>query len=356
MIMRHRAQKTESPGRHATGRGPVRRGRPLRAAWTGGRSGLTLVELLIVIGVMVILLGLALPMLKTGLEGRQIREASRQLSTYVELAKAQAAETGRPAGLEFVTETLPEDTAGVVRFASRMYLTETPLPYVGDVVHADVLVSGTQLTFGGDSMSLPYIGVGPGDLIKFSFKGFAYEIDTVGWAGVPSPTPPYSATIKIPTGFPVPPTGLHSYQVLRQPQRSSSMPLELATGAVVDLKNSGFGLTGIEFAASDPTMPYGAGRVSIIFQPDGSIAYTLIDGVVFEQLATVHLLIGRIDHLIPENVGDPDMNLADPDTRWVSVGHQTGKVTVAENGGNELDTTMAMCREFAQSAQSMGGR
>ena len=321
------------------------------------RGGMTLLELLVVVGVMVILLALALPIMKTGLEGRQTREASRQLSTYIELAKAHAAETGRPAGLQLVTETLPEaDVAENVRFASRLYLTETPLPYVGDVIHATVQVAQDnssspptwKLTFGTDSLSLPYIGVTPGDRIRFGFKGPAYEISTVSW------TPTYNAWINASTDFPMPPNGTYSYQIYRKPERSSSMPLELATGAVVDLEYSGFALLGTQFAASDPTT---GGSVSIIFDPSGSVAYAIIDGVRWEQTDTIHLLVGRIDELMRDDITtDPEGNLANPDSRWVSIGHQAGKVTVAENGGTEANTALDVCREFAQSAQSMGGR
>jgi hypothetical protein len=296
--------------------------------------------------------------MKTGLEGRQTREASRQLSTYIELAKAHAAETGRPAGLQLVTETLPEaDLAENVRFASRLYLTETPLPYVGDVIHAVVQVNQQdnspnpptwRLTFGTDCLTLPFLGVTAGDRIRFGYKGPAYEITSVSWGAT------YNAWISASTDFPMPPDGKYPFQIYRKPERSSSMPLELATGAVVDLEYSGFSLLGTQFAASDPTT---GGSVSIIFDPNGSVSHAIIDGVRWEQTDTIHLLVGRIDELMREDITtDPEGNLANADSRWVSIGHQAGKVTVTENGGTEANTSLDVCREFAQSAQSMGGR
>jgi hypothetical protein len=96
--------------------------------------------------------------------------------------------------------------------------------------------------------------------------------------------------------------------------------------------------------------------VNIVFNPGGDAAYVLIDGVRFERADTIHLLVGRIENLIPEIPTDPDQNLIDPDNLWVSISHQAGKVTVAENGGSEANYTLDVCREFAQSAQSMGGR
>jgi hypothetical protein len=282
------------------------------------------------------------------------------LSTYIELAKAHAAETGRPAGLQLVTETLPEaaDLGESVRFASRLYLTETPLPYVGDVIHATVDVTQQdnspnpptwKLSFGTDSLSVPYIGVTPGDRVRLGYKGPAYEITSVSWLPTSN-----SAWISASTDFPMPPDGTYPFQIYRKPERSSSMPLELATGAVVELEKTGVSMQGTEIAASNPAT---GGSINIIFDPGGNVSHALIDGIRWEQTDTIHLLVGRVDELIREDpTTDPEGNLANTDSRWVSIGHQAGKVTVAENGGTEADTSLNICREFAQSAQSMGGR
>ncbi len=76
-----------------------------------------MIELLIVVAVMVILIGIALPVMKTGIEGRKLREAARQVNTGATLAKAMAAEKGTFAGLVIDPETLPEDPTEVVRQA-----------------------------------------------------------------------------------------------------------------------------------------------------------------------------------------------------------------------------------------------
>ncbi len=263
---------------------------------------------------------------------------------------------GRPVGLLFETETLPEDTT--VRFASRIYVTQTPLPYCGDIVHAKVAVTAVDTTTNLATLafvnpaynaSVQSLGIGWGDLIRLDYKGPLYEIVA------PTPTPITMATTITISGSPLPPdlaTATYSYQIYRQPERSSSMPLDLATGTLIDLNSSGFGLAGIQFGASSAI----SGSVNIVFNPGGEVAYVLIDGVRFEHADTVHLLVGRVDNLLRENLTDPDQNLIDPDNRWVSISHQAGKVTVAENGGSEANYAIDVCREFAQSAQSMGGR
>jgi hypothetical protein len=69
----------------------------------------------------------------------------------------------------------------------------------------------------------------------------------------------------------------------------------------------------------------------------------------FSPTSTVHFLVGNL-----ENIGT--LNLSDPNTLWVSIGHHSGRVTTAENGGTPSDYTLATAREFAQSGAGMGGR
>ena len=84
------------------------------------RRALTMIELLIVVAVMVILIGIALPVMKTGIEGRKLGEAARQVSTGITLAKSLAAEKDRFTAVGIVFESLPEDTT--MLFARRLYM------------------------------------------------------------------------------------------------------------------------------------------------------------------------------------------------------------------------------------------
>ena len=52
------------------------------------RFGITLVELLIVIGIMLVIVGIAIPAIRTLTEGDTIREASRQLNLFIEAERA----------------------------------------------------------------------------------------------------------------------------------------------------------------------------------------------------------------------------------------------------------------------------
>src|SRR5688572_12398353 len=64
--------------------------------------GITLVELLVVVMIMVLLMSVAIPLLKQPLADRKLREAARQVTAFLQTAQAQAAERGRPVAVMFL--------------------------------------------------------------------------------------------------------------------------------------------------------------------------------------------------------------------------------------------------------------
>jgi len=400
----------------------------IRACFGNRRSrGLTLTELLIVVAVMVVLIGVALPMMKTGMEGKSIREASRHLNTYATLAKSRAAELGRPVGLLIETQALPESPGYL--YASQLFLAETPPLYSGDVVGAKATIFDAWnnavapapptgpppqpvpvLTAGdgvadraefelSDCSFLPGL-VSKGDLIRFGYRGHLFTI-TEDPRIEPSRANPARAIIRVlfahamvyPWGRPyrapipanpgraltseeipkhisppcpfTPPYMSLPFQILRKPRKSSRTPLELPGGAVIDLTNSGFGLTDRSFSTT-------SGPVTIVFNPGGDVAGVLGVNLSAPPTATIHLLVGRIDQLAVGATGIPptwtetvNENLTDMSNLWVSIGHQTGQVTSSENAWMlqpdppatpTFAASMAAAREFAQNAQTIGGR
>jgi len=343
---------------------------------------MTLTELLIVVAVLVIMLGLGLPMVKTGLEGRRIREASRQLNTYGELAKAQAAETGRPSALILNVQTLPGphqqgppancDVNESLPYVSEVFLAQTPLPYAGDLVGARATISGSTASFNSVYSAQLTSLVRPGDQIRFDYRGVLYDITAVN-------TATYTITF---SGSPLPPNNaVLPYQIYRQPEKSGSMPMEMPPGAVIDLSMSGFGLTEPNLDPFDTiivgTVTSTVESVVIVFSPTGAMTRVLVNRVNFDSstntvttstdtyapTATLHLLVGRIDGVLLNDVvnvnvaDDLKTNIENSESLWVSIGHQTGHVTTAENGWTISDpTNMALAREFAQSGKAMGGR
>ena len=94
---------------------------------TSPHSGLTLVELLVVVVILVLLIGVALPLAQPALNGRDVREAARQINALVAGAKVKAATTGRPSGVMF----LPANDGTGERCYSVAY-SKVPPPYSGE--------------------------------------------------------------------------------------------------------------------------------------------------------------------------------------------------------------------------------
>jgi len=319
---------------------------------------MTLVELLIVITVMVILLGAALPVMKVAMEGGKAREASRQLNTSFALAKARAIETGRLAGLWIEPETFSGSGAP---YATRVFIAETPLPYSGDIVGARLKITkeadgdyrATEDAAGSSDLLRTIAKVN--DYITFDYKGPLYRITEVG---------SNSDYVEFEKRDSLDPDPLFDkklpYQVFRQPRKSATRPMELPGGTVIDLQNSGLGLTGID-NTFNTTAP-----IVIVFEPSGQVGRILdMSDTPTETVPTdtIHFLIGRIDQvgIDGEDFSSPTYgkNLEDANSIWVSIGHLTGQITTAENAWSKegsFDESIKKAREFAHAAESIGGR
>lgn len=155
------------------------------------RRGITLVELLVVITIMMILAAIVLPQLKFGTEGQKIRESARIVSTYLNAARNKAIETGRPCGVMFErideltidsnidgdpSTTEPDSSVASVQ----MSLIQVPAPYVGDAADCRIVmeydIDGKVVgVLSGADFRREMISIG--DRIQFDHKGPWYSID-----------------------------------------------------------------------------------------------------------------------------------------------------------------------------------
>jgi prepilin-type N-terminal cleavage/methylation domain-containing protein len=238
-------------------------------------KGVTLVELLVVITILVMLAAFAIPVIRPMTEGRRIREAARAIDVYITQAKTRAIEIQRPVGilLERITQT---DTAGSTVYqddaCNVLRTVEVPPPYAGDFADSRVRVQrvvvpgwfvlNLQITPGdfsgrllkhGDRVQLNYQGAyfeifpGPGTVapdFAVDVDGFitfdTTDADNDGWVdNVLSVRKPASelAAVPWPTGSWSAPT---AFQFLRQPQPSPVPPLRLPRDTVIDLADSGY--------------------------------------------------------------------------------------------------------------------
>lgn len=349
------------------------------------RRGMTLIELLVVATILLVLMGVALPLMRPALEENRIREASRQVNALVQTAKMRAAENGRDFGLWIERSTVESNAAFEV------YLAERPQPYAGDFMNAKARLFDN---LGGDGVAdtadfllaetasmLQLVQVG--DLIQFDYKGPQYRIAT-NPAAVPSSSPARLFVVFTLTDVadpgPLPVGGAIGvpFQISRSPVKLATRPLQFSGGVVLDLQHSGMGLAITEqFAA----VPGTTSPVVIMFRPSGAISQVFIRGASHSPNAAVHLLLGKFEGREPFEpvTGAPNpiawssldstpisysKNVASQKSIWVAVGNRNGTVTTSPNGWQlspggagppYMLNSLVLAREFAQTGQTDGG-
>ena len=97
-----------------------------------------MVELLIVVAIAMLLIAIAIPFIRPGIETSRLREASRQVNTFIVGAKARAADAGRPFGVRLVRSSV--DDTGDPNDCYRMQYVEVPPAYSGDFDSATLTV------------------------------------------------------------------------------------------------------------------------------------------------------------------------------------------------------------------------
>ena len=343
------------------------------------RRGVTLVELLVVVGIMVLLATIAIPAFRPLTEGRGTREAVRAINVFFNSAQNRAAQTGRPVGVMFergikVEGGRREENACVV-----LRQAEVPLPYSGDVFGAVVAPFTADLNIrlfvrdGDFSSGL----IRRGDIIQLNNQGPWYAITSDSSGTTPdfpvvngyidfAPSSGYSVDadgfiddywltvalnplggLNYPWSSSV--TTAVPFQVLRQPVPSATASLQLPRGTVVDLSASGTDrMLPQRFYSSASQSP-----VVVMFAPSGSVDcvyfYNWVTGAYGPNSVTgpIHFLVGKWERMsmptapdmrpptisdgwIPSVEGWP--NWLDANNRWLALNPQTGLVTVAENG------------------------
>jgi len=123
-------------------------GRPAR--------GLTLVELLVVISILMLLAAFAIPTVRPAMESRRVRETARAVNAYISQTRVRAMETGTPYGVELTRWDRQAEASVMLRQIV------VPPPYTGRNADAVVRVQqwGSTRVFkvlvrGGDPVNEP---------------------------------------------------------------------------------------------------------------------------------------------------------------------------------------------------------
>lgn len=356
--------------------------------------GLTLIELLVTIVIMVTVLAGVLPMVSPNNNARKIRESARQLSSLMAQAQAQAARDGRPYGVAF-----REFDAGGTSYSGmslEAFTIAEPQPFAGFSEWSRVSVAPIEkVTYGrqgpdnlgpdnptgneGGMFDPKYRGaqvwqlsfslygqldlvpprmIRNGDVLNIDRNLFLIVDDGGSIEGAHQVDPdtgfllPMSQlnAIWLNNHGQQPPAGVKAYSFRRQPTNTSDAPLQFPRGIGIDLAASG--AEGVGPGLPDDFDQGGQADVTgIMFSPNGALDAVYFNGTRYEGVEQVFMLMGLfengngtydeadfdfIDN--PAVAGDnaamagrrARINWLNSDSRWVTA-NRAGRIITSEN-------------------------
>lgn len=325
--------------------------------------GVTLVELLIVMGILTILATISLGTVKGLLKDQKISQAARLVEQYMESARVRALVSGRPVAVFLERVSLTGDNNGAAvpaNFtATRLSIGEVFPPYTGDVSGASGTLRDTDNDGFADEIVFNQVDVISGFGTP-GMPGFIRQGDTIEFEGyegrfeirLPSPSgllmvvpfvnpPPNRRTpVALPVNSQHPPQV--GFRIYRRPTKSLLGAITLPRGTCIDLSASGLGprsAGGGEVAdrplnilvspfslvrhTTQPTSaaPGGVGpltpasysRIAIMFSGDGRLSNVLTDTRLAPRDAEVravdasqilYLMVGRTDQVVPDGTAN----------------------------------------------------
>ena len=209
-------------------------------------SGITLVELLVVISILAVITAVMLPRLRTINKDRNIRESARVVGSLLAKASQNAVNDGTAGVIIERNENFVDDE-GVMYGATTMYLMRKVPPYTGDLAPADNLaypvseyVIEVPPPFESDAVlvndyisvnynSVKYRIIGIGDSqTRTDAQNEPFKLLTLS-SGMGGAVLPYLPSLNL--GVP--------FVVHRQPRKLASSRVDLPNGFLVDLRYSG---------------------------------------------------------------------------------------------------------------------
>jgi prepilin-type N-terminal cleavage/methylation domain-containing protein len=318
------------------------------------RRGMTLIELLIVVSIILIAAAVFVPRLQPMMDHSKVREAARVIQLYMSTARNQAMATGRSCGV--MIEPLPSDTGCAMNLSQ----VETPPPYGGatEGAYATVTSVGVNGNYANCKIALynqagqpegMYVNLHQGDLIQVGYQGF--------WMLLASAAPVGSTTLnasldishgELPAWINQPISG--PYKIIRWPTKSVAPALQLPAVTCIDLTASGFDPVGTGSNSSQPTWPIQTPLptaptlptpVIITFSADGKVDWVSNWKYPAGQpaIAPLYLLIGMRKKVydLPTDPNIANANINDFNSLWLSVDAATGLILISDPAATPTD-------------------
>ena len=310
------------------------------------RSGMTLIELLVAIAILVIIAAILVPQLRFASADRNIREASRVVASMFAQASQRAINDGEAGVLIERNPNITEN--GVAYAATSMFLMRRIPRYIGENIGDEAMISSptsVSIPLPSEQTALGTIRVG--DQISFGNQSqLRFTITDLNEAG---------SNLELtlaPSPFGNPPNNPSEFVIYRQPRRLASSRIDLPTGYLVDLRLSGeLATPNTSFFALDTSaeaVTYlfnGRGNIDRFFYTDG--------GARLNRFPTqpAYLMVREFN---PEENGETIRSVLNSDlSMWVTVELTTGAANVIPGVAVDLNNTPSL-PEALSNARTIG--
>ena len=297
------------------------------------RSGVTLIEMLVVVAIMMFMLAIAAPMFHPDQDSAVARDTARSLNAYIQEARAKAMATGRPCGVAFIPfEGYP--SACVV--AQQV---ESPPLYTGETYDSTVTVqksnAATPLSLNFNDASANWTK--SGNMIRLGGRGVWYEMTSANSCKLqsgdanrpdadfrPWTSGNWTTTYEI-QAAPIAQTKNYLQSI------GMAEPFKVVRGSAIDLYYSGVGSTGqMSNTANYP--------IIIMFTPTGEVGFcyrlTSGRGGATNAVPTdkIYILCGQWDRALSAFTPEDNLrNFQTLDSYWIVIDPATGNSTIEQN-------------------------
>jgi prepilin-type N-terminal cleavage/methylation domain-containing protein len=293
------------------------------------RRGFSLIELLVVTGLLAGFFGLLVAGLRPS-PNSEVRQLSQTLSSAILASQTRA--LGNEAGAALILDV----TSGNV-YSNAVFNADVP-PFVAGSVTSGVPPATLSVT--ATTATISPTNADAADLIfgyRVRFSGTNPYTPTTPWMGFSSPGTALSGTVRFRTTanqtshntvWPtVPSGGSLQFQIARYPVKSTSA-LDTTKLAGLDLRYSGIGNT----VSGNYGSLNGKGAIAITFDRNGGLDTVMqygsgstptVDPIT--PTAPLYLLIASLSDI------QNNSSLQSPTSRWLALAPSTGRVNVAAN-------------------------